>query len=50
MALAHSIGDDVEAADRRGDLLEKRKELMKAWANYCELGNKGKVVPMRKVS
>ena len=28
MALAHTIGDKVEAAYRRGDLLEKRRELM----------------------
>jgi hypothetical protein len=29
MALAHAIGDKVEAAYRRGDLFE-------AWAPYCE--------------
>jgi len=34
-ALAHSIGNAVEAAYRRGDLLEKRKVLMQAWADYC---------------
>jgi integrase len=31
MALAHSIKDKTEAAYRRGDLFEKRRELMKAW-------------------
>lgn len=36
MALAHTIGDDVEAAYRRGDLLEKRRALMVEWANYIE--------------
>jgi integrase len=35
MALAHAIGDKVEAAYRRGDLLEKRRELMGDWAGYC---------------
>ncbi|SCC93495.1 Integrase family protein [Thiomonas sp. X19] len=35
MALAHTISNKVEAAYRRGDLLEKRKELMKAWAEYA---------------
>jgi integrase len=35
MALAHTIGDKVEAAYRRGDLFEKRKRLMDAWAGYC---------------
>lgn len=34
MALAHVIGDQTEAAYRRGDLLEKRRELMRAWADY----------------
>jgi integrase len=32
MALAHSIGDKVEAAYRRGDLFEKRRRLMDEWA------------------
>lgn len=35
MALAHAIGDKVEAAYRRGDLLEKRRRLMTDWATYC---------------
>jgi integrase len=34
-ALAHTIGSAVEAAYRRGDLLDKRRELMNAWATYC---------------
>lgn len=34
-ALAHSLPDKVEAAYRRGDLLEKRVQLMDAWAAYC---------------
>lgn len=36
MALAHTIEDKVEAAYRRGELLEKRRLLMEAWANYCD--------------
>ena len=35
MALAHAIGDKVEAAYRRGDLFEKRALLMTDWARYC---------------
>ena len=35
-ALAHVAGDQTERAYRRGDALEKRRELMEAWANYCE--------------
>lgn len=34
-ALAHTIGDKVEAAYRRGDLIDKRRQLMEAWATYC---------------
>ncbi|MDC7252981.1 hypothetical protein NMY25_001844 [Wohlfahrtiimonas chitiniclastica] len=33
-ALAHTIGNAVEAAYRRGDLLEKRAELMDAWGDF----------------
>lgn len=35
MALAHTISNRVEAAYRRGDLFEKRKELMQAWSDYA---------------
>jgi integrase len=35
-ALAHVVGDDTERAYRRGDVLEKRRRLMDAWAAYCE--------------
>jgi integrase len=34
-ALAHMVGDRVEAAYRRGDLFDKRRDLMVAWAGYC---------------
>jgi hypothetical protein len=35
MALAHAIGNKVEAAYRRGDLLEKRTQMMADWAQFC---------------
>ncbi len=35
-ALAHVLGDKVEAAYRRGDLFEKRRRLMDDWAAFCE--------------
>lgn len=35
MALAHTIRNQVEAAYRRGDLLSRRKILMRDWQNYC---------------
>jgi integrase len=34
-ALAHTIGNKVEAAYRRGDLFQKRAALMQEWADYC---------------
>ena len=44
-ALAHSLPDKVEAAYRRGDLFEKRRHLMAAWARYCGTTEpRGKVV------
>ena len=35
MALAHVVGDKVEAAYRRGDLFKKRRRLMDEWARFC---------------
>jgi integrase len=35
MALAHTIENKVEAAYRRGDLFQKRRQLMEAWAKFC---------------
>lgn len=35
MALAHAVGNAVEAAYRRGDLFDKRRRLMADWANYA---------------
>lgn len=42
-ALAHVISDKTVAAYQRGSMLEKRRALMTAWADYCE-GGSGKVV------
>jgi integrase len=36
-ALAHVVGDKVEAAYIRGDLLDKRRKLMDSWARYLDL-------------
>ena len=36
MALAHSVASKTEAAYRRGRALDKRRDLMAAWADYCE--------------
>jgi integrase len=49
MALAHAIGDAVEAAYRRGDLFEKRRRLMDEWGRFCATAKVGnKVVPIGK--
>ena len=34
MALAHAVGNAVEAAYRRGSLLDKRRSLMQDWSSY----------------
>lgn len=38
MALAHAIGDQTEAAYRRGDLMLKRQVLMNDWAKFFNTG------------
>ena len=48
MALAHTIGDKVEAAYRRGELLTKRAALMQQWATFLSTTTAGKVVPIGK--
>jgi integrase len=48
MALAHAIGDKVERSYRRGDLFDKRRKLMDAWAAYCTTPQRGATVtPIR---
>lgn len=52
-ALAHAVTNQVEAAYRRGDLLEHRRRLMKDWADYCLTGSWGNVIQLeadRKVA
>ena len=49
-ALAHKVGDETRRSYERGDLFDKRRKLMDAWANYCESdpGALADVVPIRK--
>jgi len=35
-ALAHIVGDAVEQAYRRGDALEKRRDLMESWSVFID--------------
>jgi integrase len=46
MALAHTIGNKVEAAYRRGKLLERRRRLMQDWESFCLTGRWGSVVQL----
>ena len=45
MALAHAVADKTEAAYRRGDLFDKRRALMTAWASFLD-PPQGSVVPL----
>jgi integrase len=49
LALAHAVSDKVEAAYRRGDMFDKRRQLMDAWAAYCAkpVGAAGEIVSLR---
>jgi integrase len=46
--LAHTVGNKVEAAYRRGDLMDKRRRLMTDWATFCaRTSTAADVIPMR---
>jgi integrase len=48
LALAHAVGSKVEQAYRRGDLLERRRQLMANWAAHCaKAPADSEVVPLR---
>ena len=46
MCLAHTVGSEIERAYRRSDLLERRRQLLEAWARYLDEPVAG-VVPLR---
>jgi integrase len=50
MALAHTIRNQAEAAYRRGDLIEKRRNLMADWVKFCETSadTAGAVIPFKR--
>ena len=48
MALAHTIGNKVEQAYRRGNLLERRKRLMQDWESYCHGNSWSNVLVLQK--
>jgi integrase len=47
-ALAHVIENKAEAAYRRGDLFDKRRKLMEAWAIFCAAPKAGKLAAFRR--
>jgi integrase len=48
-ALAHVVGSATQIAYQRGDLLEKRRQLMKAWAAFCHTPRRdASVTPIRR--
>jgi integrase len=49
MALGHAVRNQVEAAYRRGDFLDRRRKLMDAWGEFCARPTAGaRVVPIRR--
>jgi integrase len=50
LALAHTVGSEVERAYQRSDMLEKRRQFMGAWASYLSKppAESTSVVPMRR--
>lgn len=55
IALAHTVADKVEAAYRRGDMMDKRRRMMDDWAEYCSRVSAGsqakdQLVPLRAKS
>jgi len=49
LALAHSVANRVEAAYRRGDQLEKRRQMMQDWSDFCRrVAPRGIVVRIRE--
>ena len=50
MALAHTVTDKVEAAYLRGDLFDKRRQLMDTWAMFATAGKGADVISLRATS
>jgi integrase len=50
LSLAHAIGNAVEAAYLRGDLLERRRPLMQAWADFVCGTGVNNVIPLLPAS
>jgi integrase len=47
IALAHSVGSEIERAYRRSDMVEKRRTMMAAWGRFLRGESEAKVVRLR---
>jgi integrase len=47
-AMGHQVGGAIERAYRRTDILDLRRDLMDAWASYCEPHEASNVVAFQK--
>jgi integrase len=47
-ALAHRTGDATESAYRRGSALQKRRELMERWSDFCMSDPAAKVIELKR--
>ena len=47
MALSHTVADKVEAAYLRGDLFDKRRQLMDTWAAFVSTDTSADIVTLR---
>jgi integrase len=50
ISLAHAVGNKVEQAYQRGDLLERRRQLMNAWAGHCASPAANNVVRLQAIT
>lgn len=48
LALAHTVGSEVERAYRRTDMIERRRALMQDWANYCGKNGERKIAELKQ--
>lgn len=49
-AMAHAVADKTVGAYLRSDVFNKRRRMMQAWADFCDVernASTGKVVPIR---
>jgi len=44
IALAHTVGSEVERAYRRGDMVEKRRAMMASWGRFLRSEANEKIV------